>query len=466
MEEKSLNERPHGMELLSELIRSRGKEVKFFIRTFGCQQNVSDSEKMAGMLCECGCTAADCPEQADIIIFNTCAVREHAEDRVFGNVGRIKALKESRPELIVAVGGCMVQQPQVAKRLCAMFPFVDVVFNTNELWRLPEHIFAAYTRDGKKTVDASECGDMSVREGLPVKRDGGFRAFVPVMYGCDNFCTYCVVPLVRGRERSRQPAYIVDEVKRAVEDGYRDIMLLGQNVNSYGKGLAEGIDFPQLLRRVNDIEGDFTVRFMTSHPKDATPELFEAIRDCKKISRHLHLPVQSGSDAILKRMNRRYTSGQYLSLIELARRTVPDMTFSSDIIVGFPDESADDFEDTLRLVKEVGFRSLFTFIYSKREGTPAASMPDGVSHSEKTRRLARLIEVQDGISERQELGFIGKSFRALAIGRLGDGCFEARLDDNSAVTVEGECAVNEFCDVIITERTKKRLFGKAVRHDG
>ncbi len=462
MEEKNGGEFRRGMDALRELIASREKETRYYIRTFGCQQNVSDSEKMAGMLDVCGCKAAEGPEDADIILFNTCAVREHAEDRVFGNVGRLKGLKEKKPGLVIAVGGCMVQQPQVAKRLCGMFPFVDIVFNTNELWRLPQHLAAAYTKRDKRTLDASVCGDFAVREGLPVRRGGGFRAFVPVMYGCDNFCTYCVVPLVRGRERSRRPEFILDEVKRAVEGGCRDVMLLGQNVNSYGKGLAGDVDFPALLRRVNEIEGEFTVRFMTSHPKDATPELFDAIRDCKKISRHLHLPVQSGSDEILRRMNRRYTAGQYLELIDCARKKVPDMTFSSDIIVGFPDESDEDFERTLELVKRVGFRSLFTFIYSKRGGTPAASMPDGVSHERKTRRMARLIEVQDAISEKQELGFIGRRFRALVIGRAEEGGFEARLDDNSAVSVEGACTPNEFCDIVITERTKKRLFGKAV----
>ena len=456
------NERPDAIAALRDLFREQNTKMHYFIRTFGCQQNVSDSEKMAGLLEQTGCIPAESPDTADIIVFNTCAVREHAEDRVFGNIGRLKSLKEQRPDVILAVGGCMVQQSHIADKLRDMFPFVDIIFNTNELWRLPEHILSRWKQRSRKTLIVNECTDWSIRENLPVKRGEGFRAFVPIMYGCDNFCTYCVVPYVRGRERSRQPDEIEREVRAAVHSGYRDIMLLGQNVNSYGKGLSEEIHFPALLRRLNDIPGDFVIRFMTSHPKDATRELFEAIRDCEKVSRHLHLPVQSGSDEVLRRMNRKYTSGQYLDTIATARALVPDMTFSSDIIVGFPDESDSDFEATMELVRTVGYRSLFTFIYSKREGTAAADMPDATPREVKTARIERLIALQDEISKAQELAMIGTRRRAIVIGTLEDGLLEARLDDTSAVTVSGDVPVNEYCTIEITSRTKKRLFGKVV----
>ncbi|MEG0750615.1 MAG: tRNA (N6-isopentenyl adenosine(37)-C2)-methylthiotransferase MiaB [Oscillospiraceae bacterium] len=437
-----------------------GHEPRVFMRTFGCQQNVRDSEEISGMLCALGCAIADSPEAADIVIFNTCAVREHAEDRVFGNVGRLKILKERNKKLIIAVGGCMVQQPHIAKKLRESYPYVDVIFNTNEMYKLPSLLVRAIERGGG--VVEIVCSEFAVREGLPVKRDGGFRAYVPIMYGCDNFCTYCVVPLVRGRERSREPEYIKAEAERAIAEGYRDIMLLGQNVNSYGKGLQSGESFSSLLRELAKLSGDFTLRFMTSHPKDATHELFDTMAEFPKLAPHIHLPVQSGSDEILRRMNRRYTSGDYLELIDYARRAVPQITFSSDIIVGFPGETREDFDATLALVREVRFASLFTFIYSKREGTPAAAMPDNTSHAVKAERLSELIEVQDEISERREEALVGTSRRVLVVGDIAADAREGRLADNSAVTIDGECPIGQFCNIEIVSRTKKRLYGKVL----
>jgi tRNA-2-methylthio-N6-dimethylallyladenosine synthase len=406
-----------------------------YVRTFGCQQNVADSERMKGMLSRMGFGFTETPEDADFILFNTCAVREHAVDRVFGNVGALKHVKRRHPGTIIAVCGCMVQQEHVAKKLKEHYPFVGLVFGTHVIHQLPELLWGAL--HSKKQLTVTPQVDGVIAEDIPVKRDGTFKAFVPIMYGCNNFCTYCVVPYVRGRERSRDPERIIAEVKELVEQGYTDITLLGQNVNSYGKGEPHGVDFPELLRRVNAIEGDFLIRFMTSHPKDATKELFDTIAVCEKVSRHFHLPFQSGSDRILKAMNRHYDRAQYLSLVEYARKTVPGIAFTSDIIVGFPGETREDFEQTLSLVEEVGFTSLFTFIYSPRVGTPAATMPDPTSKEEKVKRLQELTDLQEKLSAERLQTLVGTTHRAL-IETKGDGYLEARLSDNSVVRVEGD----------------------------
>lgn len=445
-------------ERLRNIIAEMSEKPKCYIRTFGCQQNVSDSERIAGLMESCGYEITDSHKGADLIIFNTCAVREHAEFRVFGNIGALKKLKEDNKNLVIAVGGCMVHQKHVADKLKASYPYVDIIFNTNELQRLPEHL--AKRLGSKKSVVACGCKGYSIYESLPVRRDGEFRAFIPIMYGCDNFCTYCVVPFVRGRERSRTSEEIIKEFKEVVGKGYKDIMLLGQNVNSYGKKLDEKINFSELLRRLNAIEGDFKIRFMTSHPKDATKELFDTIAACEKVSRHIHLPVQSGSDGILKKMNRRYTSADYLKLIEYAKKKIDGVTFSSDIIVGFPGETLNDFKATEELVKTVGFRSIFTFIFSPRVGTAAEKMTDHTPHDTKAKRLNELVALQEVITEEQDAALIGKTVWAHIVGELSDGLHEARLDDNSAVTVSGECALNEFVNIEITESSKKRLYGK------
>lgn len=443
---------------LRAIVENMPRKPHYYIRTFGCQQNVSDSERIAGMIQESGYEMADRPEAADLIIFNTCAVREHAEDRVFGNVGEIKRLKEANANLVVALGGCMVQQPHIANKLRESYPFVDVLFNTNELQKLPGHI-ASVLRE-RRPVVSIDCDEYSVQEGLPIAREDRFRAFVPIMYGCDNFCSYCVVPLVRGRERSRKSEDIVTEFKQIVASGYKDIMLLGQNVNSYGKGLAERINFSALLRVLNDVEGDFTIRFMTSHPKDATQELFDTIAACDKVSRHIHLPVQSGSDAILAAMHRGYTTAQYLDLIRYARGVIDGVTFSSDIIVGFPGETGEDYMSTLRLLETVRFQSLFTFIYSKREGTPAATLPDDTPHSLKAQRLNKMVSLQDDISGELLQTYIGTRKRALVTDMLPGGACVARLDDNSAITLSGNCTPHTYVWCTVTELHKKRLYGK------
>ncbi len=406
-----------------------------FVRTFGCQQNVSDSEHMKGMLEQMGFGFTEQPEEADLILFNTCAVREHAEDRVFGNVGALKVYKRRRPHLLIALCGCMVQQPHIAQRLREHFPFVGLVFGTHVLHRLPELMWGAL-QSSKPLHELPVC-DGVIAEGIPVHRDGNFKAWLPIMYGCNNFCTYCIVPYVRGRERSRDPEAILQEARELVAAGYKEITLLGQNVNSYGRGEAHGVDFPELLRRINAIEGDFLIRFMTSHPKDASHELFDTIAACEKVSRHFHLPFQSGSDRVLKAMNRGYTHEQYLDLIRYARKVVPDIAFTSDVIVGFPGETREDFEETLRLIREVEFVSLFTFIYSPRKGTPAASMPDPTPAETKTAWFAEMNKVQEEIAARRLAQMVGTQRRAL-IESEKDGFLEARLPENVVVRVQGD----------------------------
>ena len=405
------------------------------IRTFGCQQNVADSERIKGMLAEMGFGFTDESEDADLILFNTCAVREHACDRVFGNVGALKHIKRRRPEVLIAVCGCMVQQPHVAEKLKESYPFVGLVFGTHVIHRFPELMWQALNQRRQLSVTPTEDG--VIAEGIPVVRDGTFKAWLPIMYGCNNFCTYCIVPYVRGRERSRAPEIILQEAEELVRQGYKEITLLGQNVNSYGKGEGHGIHFSELLRRINDIPGDFTIRFMTSHPKDATHELFDTIAACQKVSRHFHLPFQSGNDRVLQAMNRRYTRAQYLDLVNYARQVIPDISFTSDVIVGFPGETREEFEDTLSLVKEVGFTSLFTFIYSPRKGTPAAEMEDPIPMQTKTAWFKELTDLQEQVSAERLKLLVGTSQRAL-LESVGDGFVEARLPSNSVVRVQAD----------------------------
>lgn len=405
------------------------------IRTFGCQQNVADSERIKGMLAEMGFGFTEQTEEADFILFNTCAVREHACDRVFGNVGALKHLKARRPEVLIAVCGCMVQQEHVAAKMKESYPFVGLVFGTHVIHRFPEIMWNAL--QSKKQITVTPVEDGVIVEGIPVRRDGNFKGWLPIMYGCNNFCTYCIVPYVRGRERSRDPEIILSEAREMVAAGYKEISLLGQNVNSYGKGESHGVDFAELLRRINAIPGDFTIRFMTSHPKDATKELFDTIAACKKVSRHFHLPFQSGNDRVLKAMNRKYTREQYLALVDYARSVIPEISFTSDVIVGFPGETREEFEDTLSLVKAVGFTSLFTFIYSPREGTPAATMEDPIPQETKVAWLKELTALQETISGERLAQLVGTQQRALLEGE-GPGYLEARLPENSVVRVKGD----------------------------
>lgn len=437
----------------------RGLSPLAHIRTFGCQQNVADSERIKGMLAEMGFGFTEEPENADFILFNTCAVREHAVDRVFGNVGALKHIKTRHPDTLIAVCGCMVQQEHVAKRLQEHYPFVGLVFGTHVVHTLPQLIFEAL--GSKKQLTVTPTADGVIAEGIPVRRDGSFKAFVPIMYGCNNFCTYCVVPYVRGRERSRRPEEIEKELRELVAAGYKEITLLGQNVNSYGKDLGIDVDFADLLRRLNAVPGDFWLRFMTSHPKDASPKLFSAMAECDKVAKQLHLPFQSGSDEILRRMNRRYTAEHYKSLIADARSKMPDITLSSDIIVGFPGETDEDFEQTLKLVQDTRFDLLFTFLYSPRTGTPAASYEDNATPQDKQRRFERLLKAQDEIVVEKQAAYQGRKLRLLVDGNAKgpEYPFTARTEGNLLVCVRGDdIKIGEFIEAEIEKTSLRCLF--------
>lgn len=371
-------------------------EPKAFVHTYGCQGNVADSEHIKGMLLEMGYALCENEADADFILYNTCAIREHAEDRVFGNVGALKKYKKEKPGLIIALCGCMMQQKHIAEKIKTSYPFVNLVFGTHVTHKLPE-LVSKVLCTGKR-VFCIDQSDGVIAEGLPSSRDSGENAWLPIMYGCNNFCSYCVVPHVRGRERSREPDVILDEARSLVKEGYKLITLLGQNVNSYGKNCDYGVNFAELVRRIDAIEGDFKFDFMTSHPRDCSFELLDVLANSKHFCGHLHLPVQSGNNRILKEMNRHYTREHYLDLIKYAKTVMPDVDITTDIIVGFPGETYEEFLDTVSLVKEVRYGSMFTFIFSPRKGTPAAQMPDPVSKAKKTKWFLELLKVQEEIS--------------------------------------------------------------------
>lgn len=439
--------------VFSIAIERYGASPKAAVITFGCQQNVSDSERLKGMLVSMGYSITETLENADFIIFNTCAVREHAEDRVYGNIGMTKKIKQERPNTVVAVCGCMVQQETVAERIKKSYPYVDIVMGTHVLHRLPEFLYKRL--NGSPRIFELSQEDNTIVEDIPIKRDGKFKGWLPIMYGCNNFCTYCIVPYVRGRERSREPEQIIAEAKQMIKDGYKDITLLGQNVNSYGKGCSHGVNFAKLLRMLNDIEGEFRIRFMTSHPKDCTVELLDTIKECEKVSHHLHLPFQSGSSRILKLMNRYYNREQYLELIKNAKERIPDVDLTSDIIVGFPGETYEDFKETLSLVKEVGFASLFTFIYSPREGTPAAIMPDPVSRKEKGKWFNELLALQEEIAKTNVNKYLGKTFRVLCDDYGSkEGYMSGHTSGTAAIEFEADRSLlGKFVDVRVDSYT-------------
>lgn len=431
-----------------------------YVHSFGCQQNVNDGEKIRGVLMDVGFGLCENVEQADLILFNTCAVREHAEQRVFGNVGALKKLKEKNPRLVIGVCGCMAQQQHIVDKLRKSYPYVDLVFGVDGIDRLPAMLAERFRR-GKRYLEDPHSRNAVVEE-LPIRRDSGFRAWLPIMYGCDNFCTYCIVPYVRGRERSREPGDILAEFKQLIEQGYKEITLLGQNVNSYGKGLANPIDFADLLNLLCEVPGDYQIRFMTSHPKDASRKLIDTIAAQPHLCKHIHLPVQSGSDRLLQQMNRHYTAQQYRELIDYAREKIPGVTFSSDIIVGFPGETEEDFQKTLELVEDVGYMQLFTFIYSKREGTPAAKMEDPITRAEKTERMDRLLRTQERVAFAAIAQLVGQTVRVLVegSGRL-EGTLNGRLDNNLVVEFAGsEDLIGQYAQVRLTGSRAALLLGE------
>lgn len=440
-----------------------GRQPLALVDTYGCQQNESDSERIRGYLGEMGCAFTQDEFQADIIVVNTCAVREHAEMRILGNVGALNHTKKAKPGQIIVLCGCMVQQQHMAEKIKKSYPIVNLVFGPHELWRFPELLERVIL--GKKRVFEVSPSDGSVTEGEPRRRDGEIKAWLSIMYGCNNFCTYCVVPYVRGRERSRRPEEIVAEARQLVGAGYKDITLLGQNVNSYGKDLGCGVDFADLIRMVNDIPGNFVIRFMTSHPKDATEKLFKTMAECEKCAHQLHLPVQAGNDRVLRAMNRGYTAGQYMEKAALARQYMPDLVLTTDIIVGFPGETDEEFEDTLRLVEQVRYDAMFTFIYSPRVGTAAAKLPDPKTREEKQRNFDRLLELSNRISQEKHDEYVGKTVRVLVDGENDSREYPltSRTGGGRLVHLKGgRELIGRFIDVKITNSTTWALFGAAV----
>ena len=443
-------------------VRCEGRTPKALTHTYGCQGNVSDGEHIDGILSEVGYDFTDDLAEADLILYNTCAVREHAEDRVFGNVGRLKKYKESNPNLVIGLCGCMVQQPHILKRIQEHFHYVDLAFGTHVIYKIPELLYRRFTGE-PRVFDISEISNDIAENGL-IRHDSTLKAFLPVTYGCNNFCSYCVVPYVRGRERSRSYDDILDEAQSLVAQGYKEIMLLGQNVNSYGNDFHERGLFPKLLWDINGIPGDFRIRFMTSHPKDCSHELLDAMAECEKVERHLHLPVQSGNDRVLKAMNRHYDRARYLSLIQYARSVMPDLSITSDIIVGFPGETHEEFEDTISLVREVGYSALYTFIYSPRVGTPAATLPDPVSREEKQKWFEELQAAQEETASARTAGMTGQTVRVLAEGRSKHGKMQGRTSGNTMVEFEAPDEVlGTFCNVTITEPLTFVLKGELQR---
>lgn len=441
-----------------------GRERTAYTRTYGCQQNENDTERIRGMLVEAGFALSDAEEGADLIIYNTCAVRENAEQKVFGRLGILKHIKEEKPETVIAVCGCMVQQEHIAKRIKEVYPHVDLVFGTHALYRMPRLLYDAL--HAKKTVIDIEPSDGTIAEDIPTKHENGFQAWVSVMYGCNNFCSYCIVPYVRGRERSRKSEDILNEIRTLVKDGCTEISLLGQNVNSYGKDLSEQIDFADLLRMVNEVEGVERIRFMTSHPKDLSEKLIEAMRDCKKVCRQLHLPFQAGSDRVLKEMNRRYTRSEYLEKIRRVKEMIPDIFLSTDVIVGFPTETNEDFEDTVKVIKEVEFDHIFSFIYSRREGTPAAKLDFVLSEEEIHKNFNRLLDVQNEISKRKNDAYVGRIERVLVEGvsTKNPDMLSGRCESSKIVNFSGDKSlIGKYADVKVTEAMTWSLNGELVK---
>lgn len=438
-------------------------EKKYLIQTFGCQMNEEDSEKICGMLNRQGYIRTEDREEASIIIFNTCCVRENAENKVFGNVGDLKKLKKRKKDLIIAICGCMMQQEGMADKVLEMFPYVDIIFGTHNSYKFPEYL-ARVQQTGQQVKEILNKEDKIV-EGIPIERKSDVKAFVTVMYGCNNFCTYCVVPYVRGRERSRKPEDIENEIKELVSKGYKEITLLGQNVNSYGKGLEPHITFADLLRRINKIEGLERIRFMTSHPKDISDDLIYAIRDCDKLCEQIHLPVQSGSSRILKEMNRHYDREQYLELVKKIKKEIPGVALSTDIIIGFPGETEEDFNDTLSLVKEVQYDSAFTFIYSRRNNTPADKMENQVPEEVKHDRFNRLLEVSNDIVTNKNRSFAGKTVEILVEGPSKNDSTKlmGRTRDGRLVNFTGRTAdVGKLVNVKITKAHAFSLIGEEI----
>ena len=442
---------------VSAIWRNAHRTPKAYVETYGCQQNEADSEKLRGYLVQSGYAITDTPEGADVVVMNTCAIREHANQRVFGNLGALTHTKRRHPGQKIFLCGCMAGQPTVTERIKKSFPHVDGVFSTHHLWQFPEILYRVLTEKKRQFYIEDEPG--SIAEGIPQVRDNALKAWVSIMYGCNNFCTYCIVPYVRGRERSRKKEDILAECRAVIANGAKEITLLGQNVNSYGKDLPEQIDFADLLAEIAALEGDFLIRFMTSHPRDASQKLFDTMAAFPKIAKQLHLPFQSGSSRVLKAMNRHYDREKYLSLVEYAKTVMPELVLTSDVIVGFPGETEEEFEETISLIERVRYDSLFTFIFSPRAGTPAASMDDPTPKEEKNRRFDKLCATQNRISEEIHNSYVNKTLRCLVDGKDGD-LLTARTEGGRLVRFAGcESLIGSYQNITITGCTTWSLTG-------
>ena len=433
----------------------------FHIVTYGCQMNLHESEKIAGLLSELGYESCDSMEEADIVVFNTCCIRENAENHAYGNIGTLKKLKAVNRNKIIAVGGCLPQQMNKAENLHEKFPYVDIIFGTHNLNKLKEYIIEKQTR--KKALIAIEECDGTVIEGEKTQRRSYPNAWVNITYGCNNFCSYCIVPYVRGRERSRQSQNVLDEVKSLIDEGYKEITLLGQNVNSYNSP-SDGMLFPELIEKISSLDGKFRLRFMTSHPKDFSEDLAKAMAGSDKICHSLHLPVQSGSDEILRVMNRKYTSADYLKKVEILKKYMHECAITTDIIVGFPGETEKDFEDTLKLVKQVNFASAFTFVYSKRSGTKAAQMPNQIPEDVSKRRIMQLIELVNAQTRALSAQYVGKTVEILCEG-FDDkkGLYLGRNEHGRMGYFASESdVIGQFVNIKVNKANGISLFGEMV----
>ncbi len=446
--------------LLRTINERRGHAPLAYVHTYGCQQNVADGERLMGMLAEMGYDFTEKTENADLVLLNTCAIRDNAEQTVYGTLGRLTHTKAANPEQVIVLCGCMAQQKRVADRVKGSYRHVDLVLGPQAEWRFPELLYQVISRRTRVFSIEQEHG--RIAEDVPVRRMGGVSAWVSIMYGCNNFCSYCIVPYVRGRERSRDPQQIIAECRELIESGYQEITLLGQNVNSYGKDLGTGYDFADLLTQIDAIDGDYWLRFMSSQPKDATPKLFDTMAKSRHVAHQLHLPVQSGNDRVLRAMHRPYTRAGYLDLIGYARRVMPDLVLTSDVIIGFPGENEQEAMDTVSLVEEVGFDALFTFIFSPRPGTPAAEMPDPVPRAEKQVWFDRLCAAQNAISAEKHAAYIGTTVRVLIEGESDDEQYpiSARTEGNRLVRLRGTAQPGTFADVKITGSNTWALYGE------
>lgn len=420
--------------------------------------NVHESEKLAGILENRGLSAVSEASRADVIVFNTCCIRDTAEKKIEGNIGELKALKRSRPDLIIVISGCMTQQKGRAEALKKRFPFIDIILGTNNQYLLGEKIDEVLAKK-KKLIAVDPAEKPAIDEDVPVYRTSYPNAWINIMYGCNNFCTYCIVPYVRGRERSRDPEHILTEIRRAVADGYKEITLLGQNVDSYGSDMDTGMNFYKLLQKIAEIDGKFRIRFMTSHPKDLSEEVIKLISEHPNFCNNIHLPVQSGSDAVLKRMNRKYTRGRYLDLIDTIRKYMPDAGITTDIMVGFPGETEQDFKDTIDLVKRVRFQNAFTFVYSPRNGTPAAAM-EQIPADIKKARITELVALQNAISDEISLEYLNKTYEVLVEDEENGVC-AGRTDSGRLVRFPGERSdIGKFINVTVTKSKASSLYGE------